>query len=225
MKSRSTIGSFFVNNYTLLSISIILLMRIKYEGNYELNPGFKILDSLHFATFLCSRFYLVILLHVSEKYFDSYYHGRGRNRQLRLISFLWTSFPEHEICLTYGELFKQICSLEHSTNNLIWKHQIPQGKKVVLLCHFMTDFHTSDLWKCVKLGLLSEAKKKILYILKPITLNDGSQNLGMFAKIKDERTKKCHVLSRTYWLSYGSHLFSYIASQKPWEQANTNCYR
>lgn len=41
----------------------------------------------------------------------------------------------------------------------------------------------------LSLGLLSEAKKKALTFLKPITLNDGSQNLGTFAEIKDERTQ------------------------------------
>lgn len=43
--------------------------------------------------------------------------------------------------------------------------------------------------RVLSLGFLSEAKKKALTFLKPITLNDRSQNLGMFAKIKDERTQ------------------------------------
>lgn len=77
----------------------------------------------------------------------------------------------------------------------------------------------------LSLGFLSEAKKKALTFLKPITLNDGSQNLGMFVKNQGWENTECHVLSRTYWLSYGSHLFSYMANQKPWEEANTNCYR
>ena len=41
----------------------------------------------------------------------------------------------------------------------------------------------------LSLGFLSEAKKKALTFLKPITIYDGSQSLGMFAKIKDERTQ------------------------------------
>lgn len=160
--------------------------------------------------------------HISAESFDSYYCGRGRNRQLPLISLLWTPFQEYKICLTYGEPFKQTCSLEHSTNNLIWKYH---KEKVVLLCYFLTDFHTNDLWECVKFGILIWSQEKSSYIFeahhpqwwkpKPwnVCWNQGWENT------------ECHVLSRTYWLSYGSHLFSYMANQKPWEEANTNCYR
>lgn len=41
----------------------------------------------------------------------------------------------------------------------------------------------------LSLGFLSEAKEKMLTFLKSITLNDGRQNLRMFAEIKHERTQ------------------------------------
>lgn len=41
----------------------------------------------------------------------------------------------------------------------------------------------------LKFGILILSQEETLTFLKPFTLNDGSQNLGMFAKIKDERTQ------------------------------------